>query len=73
MFMALILVLPMGGGPSWTIWLPAAVVGARYLLVYALLAHSLARGNTARVVGASLNYLLGIVLSGMVLWSYWPS
>ncbi len=71
MFMALMLVLPMGGAPAWSVWLPAGVVLARCLLVYALLFWPLSRPNTLRVLGATLNYLFGGLLVALVAFAYW--
>lgn len=73
MFMALMLVLPMGGAPEWSIWLPAAVVAARYLLVMSLVTLPLSKGNIPRVIGAGLNYIVGLLLAILVLLAYWPS
>lgn len=70
MLMALILVLPMGAAPAWSVWLPAGVVLARCTLVTSLLTLPLSRPNNLRVLGASLNYLLAGALVVMAVLAY---
>ncbi len=72
-FFALLLVLPMGGAPKWSIWLSPAVVAARYLMVAGLVTFPPNKPNIVRVLGAVGTYLTALLLSGLVIATYWPT
>lgn len=72
-FFALLLVLPMGGAPKWSIWLSPAVVAARYLMVAGLVTFTPKKPNIVRFLGAGGTYVLALLLSGLVIATYWPT
>ena len=68
-FMALLLVQPMRGGPSWAVWLGPAVVAARCLMIVGLVTFPLHKPNMFRVLGAGSTYFCALVLSLLLLFS----
>lgn len=72
-FYALLLVLPMDGGPKWSVFLSPAVVATRYLLVAGLITFNPKKPNMVRFLGAVGNYILALLLSGLVIATYWPT
>ncbi len=70
---ALMLVLQMGGGPGWSIWISPVVVLARYMLVVGLTTFPPHKPNALRFLGAALTYALTGLLCGLVLYAYWPN
>lgn len=73
LLIALMLVLQMGGGPGWSIWISPVVVLARYLLVVGLTTFPLHKPNVLRFLGALLTYALTLLLCALILHSYWPN
>lgn len=69
--MALMLLLPMGGAPHWSIWLPACVVTARCLHVIGLATFPLSKPNAARALGAALTYLLLLLYAVLLFIAFW--
>lgn len=72
-FYALLLVLPMGGAPKWSVWMAPVVVAARCLITVGLATFTLDRPNMMRVAGAGLTYLSAIVLTVLVLIGFMPT
>lgn len=70
---ALMVILQMGGGPSWSVWLSPLAVAARYCLVLGLVTFSNKRPNMARFLGALGTYLSVLLLAVLILVTYWPN
>jgi uncharacterized membrane protein YecN with MAPEG domain len=70
LFYALLLVQPVRGGPSWAVWIPPVVVTARCLLVVGLVTFTLKKPNLFRVLGAGLTYISALLLSGLIIASF---
>ncbi len=68
--MALMLLLPMGGAPNWSVWLPVCVVTARSLHVIGLATFPLSRPNAARALGAGMSYLLLLAYALLLFAAY---
>jgi len=67
MFMALMLLNGMYVGQAWTIWLYPAVIAARCFLVAGLVTAPMNRPNAFRLIGATLTFLLALILVGLLL------
>ncbi len=69
--MAMMLVLPMGAVPHFSIWLPAVVVATRCLHVVGLTTFPLNRANAFRFLGALGTYGCVVFYAGLLLYAFW--
>lgn len=69
MFCILLLVSVAAGAPPWSIWLGPLVVVARVAHAASIVLFSLRKPTMLRRLGASSTYLLGLLLSGLILYT----
>lgn len=69
--MAMMLVLPMGGAPHFSIWLPTVVVATRCLHVVGLTTFPLNRTNAFRILGAVGTYGCVVLYACLLLYAFW--
>lgn len=62
LLMALLLVLPMAGGPPWSIWLGPLAVAARCLQVTGLATFPVVKPNFFRFTGTALTFLVSLLM-----------
>jgi uncharacterized membrane protein YecN with MAPEG domain len=69
LFCILIVVCQLAYAPPWSVWLGPVAVVVRTMHAVGIVNFSLRKPNLFRRAGATFSYLLGLLLSGLILYT----